>query len=86
MTIYELINAENVRARQIAALVDSGDLEAAAEASKQEAAITIINELLLKSNIPITISIRENERVMRANLAGQNIALHNFLMASEMHC
>ena len=70
MTIYELIDAENVRARQIAALVDGGDLEAAAEASKQEAPITIINELLRQSNIPITISIRENERVMASKFGG----------------
>ena len=68
MTIYELIDAENVRAREIAALVDAGDMQAAAEASKKEAPISIINELLRQSNIPITISIRENERVM----AGKN--------------
>ena len=70
MTIYELIDAENVRAREIAAFVDGGDMEAAAEASKKEAPITIINELLLQSNIPIAISIRENERVMATKNRG----------------
>ena len=70
MTIYDLIDAENVRARKIAAFVDDGDMEAAAEASKAEAPITIINELLLQSNIPITISIRENERVMASKNGG----------------
>ncbi len=64
MTIYELIDAENVRARQIAGLVDVGDLNAAKDAAKKEAPITVINELLRSSNIPITISIHENERVM----------------------
>ena len=64
MTIYELIDAENIRARRIAALVDGGDLSAAADAAKKEAPITVINELLRHSNIPITISIHENERVM----------------------
>ena len=63
MTIYELIDAENGRARGIAALVDAGDMEGAAKAAKKEAPITIINELLLQSNIPVTISIQENERV-----------------------
>ena len=64
MTIYELIDAENVRAREIASFVDQGNINAATEASKKEAPIAIINELLLQSNIPITISIQENERVM----------------------
>ncbi len=57
MTIYDLIDAENVRARGIAALVDADDMESAAKASKEEAPITIINELLRQSNIPINISI-----------------------------
>ncbi len=70
MTIYELIDAENVRARKITAFVDGGDLEAATEASKMEAPITIINELLLQSNLPITISIRENERVVATKNEG----------------
>ncbi len=70
MTIYELIDAENVRARQIAALVDGGDLKAAARASRQEAPITIINELLRQSNIPITIGVHANERVVASKLGG----------------
>ena len=55
MTIYDLIDAENVRASGIAALVDADDMESAAKASKEEAPITIINELLRQSNIPINI-------------------------------
>ena len=70
MTIYELIDAENVRARGITALVDAGNMEAAAEAAIKEAPITIINELLRQSNIPIKISIRENERVMASKDGG----------------
>ena len=64
MTIYELIDAENVRAREIAGFVDANNMEAASEASKKDAPIKIINELLMQSNIPITIGIRQNERVM----------------------
>ena len=70
MTIYELINAENVRARGIAALVDTGDFDAAIKASKEEAPIAIINELLRQSHIPISISIHENERVMASKHGG----------------
>ena len=70
MTIYELIDSENVRAREITAFVDAGDMKAAAKASEKEAPITIINELLLQSNIPITIRIRENGRVMASKDGG----------------
>ena len=70
MTIYELIDAENIRARRIAGLVDGGDLDAAADAAKKEAPITVINELLRHSNIPITVSIHENERVMASKGEG----------------
>ena len=70
MTIYELINTENVRARGITALVDAGEMKAAAESAKEEAPITVINELLRQSNIPINIGIRENERVMASKDGG----------------
>lgn len=70
MTIYELIDAENVRARAITAAFDAGNLDGATEAAKVEAPITVINELLQQSNIPITISIRTNERVMASKDGG----------------
>lgn len=70
MAIYELINAENVRARRIAAPVDSGDLKMAAELAKKEAPIKIINKLLLQSNLPVEIDIRENERIVARKNGG----------------
>lgn len=70
MTVYELINAENVRARSIAAAVDADDIEGVNEAKKVEAPITVINELLRQSNIPIKISVRANERVMASKEGG----------------
>ena len=70
MTIYELIDAENVRAREITAHVDASNMNAAAEAARQEAPITVINELLRQSNIPITVSIRKNERLMASKNGG----------------
>ena len=70
MTIFELIDAENFRARSIAAFVDGGDIDAAKQASTKEALIAIINELLVQSKIPITIGIRENDRVMASRCGG----------------
>lgn len=70
ITIFELIDAENVRARRIAGLVDGGDMEAAAEAAQKEAPIAVINSLLRQSNMPITISIHENERIQASKEGG----------------
>lgn len=70
MTIFELINAENVRARSIAAAVDASDEEAVNEAKKVEAPIATINELLRQSNIPIKIFVRKNERVLASKDGG----------------
>ena len=70
MTIYELIDAENVRARRIAGLVTAGDMDLAVEAAKEEAPLAVINGLLRLSNIPITIGIHENERVMASKEGG----------------
>lgn len=64
ISIYDLIDAENVRARSIAGAVDSGDLGLAQKLSKRDAPIKIINELLRLSNIPIEIDVRENEQVV----------------------
>ncbi|MEO9895371.1 MAG: AAA family ATPase [Paracoccaceae bacterium] len=70
MTIYELIDAENVRARSMAAAYDAGDTQSLEEASNIEAPITVINQLLRQSNIPIEIAIRANERVMASKEGG----------------
>ena len=70
MTIYELIDAENVRARAIAAAYDARDPAALDEAGKVEAPITVINELLLQSNLPIQIKIEANERIVASKHGG----------------
>lgn len=70
MTVYELIDAENVRAREITAKVDAGELDEAKAMAKSVAPIAVINELLRLSNIPIEISVRANERVMASKDGG----------------
>ena len=70
MTIYELIDAENGRARDMAAAYDAGDMDELKERAKVDAPITVINELLKQSNLPIRISIRANERVMASKNDG----------------
>lgn len=70
MTIYEMIDAENVRARDIAAAVDAGQMDEARMKARSEAPIKVINELLRLSNIPIEISIHANERIMASKDGG----------------
>lgn len=64
ISIYELIEAENVRARSIAGAVDANDIDLAKTLSKKDAPIKIINELLRLSNVPVEISVRQNEEVV----------------------
>ena len=64
IAIYDLIDAENVRARSMGSAVDADNMALAKMLSKQDAPIKIINELLRLSNIPIEISVRENEQVV----------------------
>jgi ABC-type ATPase involved in cell division len=64
IAIYDLIDAENVRARGIAGAVDHGDIDTAKILSAKDAPIKIINELLRLSGIPIEITVRQNEQVL----------------------
>lgn len=64
ITIHNLIDAENERARSIADAVDGDDFDLARNLSKKYSPIKIINDLLRLSNIPIEISARQNEQVV----------------------
>ena len=70
VTIYELIDAENVRARAMAAAYDAENMTQLDAAANVEAPIAAINELLHQSNIPIQVTIRANERVMASKNGG----------------
>ena len=70
ISIYDLVDAENVRARSIAGAVDSNNIELAKTLSKKDAPIAIINELLRLSNMPIEIAVRENEQVVARKSSG----------------
>ena len=70
LTIFDLIDSENIRARAIASAYDAQDDERLKEAGRTEAPITIINEILLESNMPIKISIEANERLTASKDGG----------------
>lgn len=71
ISIYNLVEAENVRAREIAKAVDSGDTAQLEALKKTEAPIKIINELLKVSNLDIEISISKDDQVL-ASKSGSN--------------
>jgi ABC-type cobalamin/Fe3+-siderophores transport system ATPase subunit len=68
IALYDLVDAENARARAIAEAVDTKDLNRAAKLSAQSAPLAQINDLLAAANVPIQIVIRAGEdiRALRA--------------------
>src|SRR5690606_30604371 len=63
LSIFDLINSHNIRARSIADAIDSDNIELAQEHSRDQAPIQAINELLAISNIPITVILGKDEQL-----------------------
>lgn len=70
IAIYDLIDAENVRARLITGAVERNALDEAITLAQKDAPLKMINELLRQSNIPVTISVKENEQVLASKNGG----------------
>lgn len=70
MAIYDLVDAENVRAREITSAIDGDNFDLAKELRKKDAPIKIINELLRLSNIPVAVTIQENAQVVASKNGG----------------
>ena len=79
-SIFDLLNAENIRARAIADQIDSGALKAALKthpdsgtpdvvqealnAAEAEAPIRMLNDILKVANLPISIFIQNDEEIL----------------------
>ena len=70
IAIYDLVDAQNVRAREIANAADAKDFERVKLMSQVDSPIKVINELLKLSNLPITLSIRENDQILASKAGG----------------
>lgn len=70
IAIFELVDAENRRARAMARAYDDRRMDDLAAEAEAESPITVINELLRESHIPIEISIRDNEQVTASKNGG----------------
>lgn len=75
VAIYDLIDAQNVRARGIAGAVDADNLELARKLSQHDAPIKVINDLLKLCNMPIEISVQESEQVMARRYGGREYSI-----------
>jgi ABC-type lipoprotein export system ATPase subunit len=71
IAIFDLVNAENVRANSIAAAVDAEDLKSASTRSKQESPIRSLNEILRLSNTKIEILLHQGEEIVARKSGGQ---------------
>lgn len=71
IALYDLMDAENVRARAIADAVTANEMDVARELAKREAPLTIINDLLRQSNLPIEISVRQYEEIFARKKGGE---------------
>lgn len=74
-SLYDLVESINKRSKQIASLVDSGDIEKAQERSKIPSSIDVINQLLTLSNISAQITIGENNQVLAKQSNGQTYSV-----------
>ncbi|WP_271531670.1 AAA family ATPase [Bradyrhizobium sp. CCBAU 25338] len=63
LAIFDLLDAQNVRARQIAAAVDEGHIDLAKQLARADAPLKTINDLLRFSALPIQISVERFEQV-----------------------
>ena len=71
ITIFDLIDAQNIRARGIADAVDGDDANEVDRLKRKEAPLSALNELLQLSNIPISIAIEANESLVARKWGGE---------------
>ena len=70
MALFDLVDAENARARKIASVAKNRDFCRVEELCQTDAPIDVINQLLSLSNIPVIISIEENGNVVARKNCG----------------
>lgn len=70
LAVYDLVDAENVRAREITGAVDADKIEEAIRLRTKEAPLKVLNEIFRMSGIPIEISLRVNEELVASKRGG----------------
>ena len=70
IAIFEIIDAENGRARAMQRAYDEGAMDKLALEARVESPIATINQLFQESNIPIKVAIRKNEQILASKDGG----------------
>lgn len=84
VAIFDLIDSDTMLSREIADLVRSSRLDEAQKRARTPAPLSVINQLMRLSNIPIDITIEERQKIVaRRNGGGRRIVWPNSRMASE---
>ncbi|ACU63749.1 AAA ATPase [Chitinophaga pinensis DSM 2588] len=77
IALYDLVAAENNRARIIAKAFEEGNLDEAAKFKEElQPPVKTINELLRLSNLPIVISILEDGQIVASKSGGPSYAIN----------
>ncbi len=74
-TIYDLIYAQNNRARKIADAVDNLDTELVEKLRQKEAPLKTLNHLLKLSNLPIEIMVEKDEKLLASKNSGETYSI-----------
>lgn len=64
MAIYDLVNSENVRAREITRAVDQKNMAEVAILATRDGAFTVLNRILRLANLDIAVSVEANDELM----------------------
>lgn len=71
VTIFELIDAENVAAREIAGAARARNNELVSKLIEKRAPLSLLNHLLMSANVPIEITLENNEQLFARRRGGQ---------------
>ncbi|MFC6631838.1 AAA family ATPase [Microbulbifer taiwanensis] len=63
MAIFDLVNSENVRAREITRAVDAKNTDEVAKLSAKDGAFAILNRLLRLANLDVVVSVEANDEI-----------------------
>jgi ABC-type cobalamin/Fe3+-siderophores transport system ATPase subunit len=92
VAIFDLIDADTMQERKIAAFVRAGNDAAAKKEAQNPSPIQVINELMRLSNLPIEVSLEEGQKIVARKNGGQEYSVaelsdgerNAFLIAAEV--
>jgi len=75
MAIYDLVNSENVRAREITRAVDVKDSDEVNRLAAKDGAFSTLNRLLRLANLDISVSVEANDEIMATRKGSESYSI-----------